>query len=119
MRTLTVPPLLVLAAITGCQKSPAMRTDQSTPDTNLMATPTSAPSYQIDGAAVTRAEFERFLAKLGPETNTQCAETTTGGIASYDAADAAGVYYRVERESGGRQRQIIRRRELPDPLDRR
>jgi hypothetical protein len=53
-------------------------------------------TYEIDGARVTKAAFERFAKTLQEISGTwYCAETNDGGRTGYDAEDAAGARYAV------------------------
>lgn len=60
--------------------------------------------YSIDGRSVTEAEFNQFKDTLKEVKGTWfCAETNTGGITGYNAADKDGTVYEIRFISDSRK----------------
>lgn len=80
--------LWLLAALVGCPH-PGVSVGEAGDDV-----------WIVQGEAVTRAVWEaRVAALVGDARDWSCAETTTGGITSYEKRDAKGVWWRVDEES--------------------
>jgi hypothetical protein len=74
----------------------------------------STTEYTIDGKSVSKEEFEKFLSGLKELSGTwYCAETSTGGITGYNAADKKNVIYEYKTTSdSGKSINAIRRKNI-------
>ncbi|MFO0580480.1 MAG: hypothetical protein U1A78_41440 [Polyangia bacterium] len=74
---------------------------------------TAAPRFEITKRAVSEAEFEAFRAKLKGQRSYHCKKTVFGGVVSYLAQDASGLWYLVTQVSGGTRPSTIEPAEAP------